>query len=95
MKIKFFAAGALLAGTVIAGEGIQVGGNLEQTVKTGDNINVGMGMGVVAEQTIGTIEGNVKVGGNLSQTVKTGDNINVGMGMGAVAKQKIGVISGK
>lgn len=98
MKKLFVAiiASVFAAGVYAADQGgIQVGGNLNQTVKTGDNTNRAEGLGATAKQSVGAIEGNVKVGGNLNQTVKTGDNTNTAKGLGATAEQSIGVIKGK
>ncbi|CAK0750676.1 conserved exported hypothetical protein [Gammaproteobacteria bacterium] len=98
MKLKLFVTmlGVALAGSVMAADqgGIQVGGNLNQSVKTGDNVNMAIGKDNTAKQSVGVIEGKVKVGGNLNQSVKTGDNVNMAIGKDNIAEQKIGVISG-
>ncbi|CAK0750689.1 conserved exported hypothetical protein [Gammaproteobacteria bacterium] len=97
MKLKFFVAmfGVALAGSVMAADqgGIQVG-NLNQSVKTGDNVNMAIGKDNTAKQSVGVIDGNLKMGGNLSQSVKTGDNVNMAIGKDNDAEQQVGAIHG-
>lgn len=74
--------------TVFA-RGIEVGGNVTQTTTADNIINMGMGQGVIAEQTSASIRGDVKVGGDVKQTVAAKNLINMAMGQGAIARQTI------
>lgn len=96
LSIIAVACGLVLSLPVMAAKqgGIDVKGNLDQTVTTRkDNTNIARG-GSTASQTIGGISGDVSVKGNLKQKVTTmGENMNMATG-GSTATQKIGVIEG-
>jgi hypothetical protein len=96
-KLAAVVCGVVFAGAVIAAEqgSVEVGGSLESTVTTGDNVNVASGQDVSTELAVGGTEGNVKVGGGFKQTVQTGDNVVVGEGQNVEASTRIGVIGGK
>lgn len=69
--------------------GIEVGGDVTQSVAADNIINLGMGSNVTAEQTVASVAGQVSVKGSVKQTVNAKNLINLGMGSGVTARQTI------
>jgi len=87
-KVIAVACGLMLAGSVMAVEGISIGGDANNTVSAGDITNAAGGG--TAEQNVGAVMGNVEIGGDLNQSVSAGEIKNTAGG--GTATQNVGVI---
>jgi hypothetical protein len=94
MKFSYLILTAIvtLSTSTVFARGVDIGGDVTQTVAAKNIINLGMGKDVIAEQTLASIRGDVKVGGNVSQTVSSKNIINLAMGKGVTARQTVSSI---
>ncbi len=94
MKFSYLILTAIvtLSSSTVFARGVDIGGDVKQTVAAKNIINLGMGKDVIAEQTLASIRGDVKVGGNVSQTVSSKNIINLAMGKGVTARQTVSSI---
>lgn len=94
MKITHIILTAIvtLSSSTVFARGVDIGGDVEQTVEAKNIINLGMGKDVIAEQTLASVRGEVKVGGDVKQTVSAKNIINLGMGKGVTARQTVSSI---
>jgi hypothetical protein len=93
IAIAVFTASLFAAG--LASAEVKIGGNNDQSVKTGKNViiaNAAIGSKTVAKQNLASNQGKVSIGGNNKQSVQLGDNnivANAAIGSKAVAIQNL------
>lgn len=72
--------------------GVQVKGNVNQSVTADTMLNMAIGADAKAGQSVATIHNGAEIGGNVSQSVHAKHLINLSIGKGTVACQQIGTI---
>lgn len=85
---------AALSGSIMAADGIEIGGNLNQTVKATSLTATTTAGGGIFNQRVGVITGDVKVKGNLNQNITAGPITSTMSAGGGRVQQEVGVISG-
>lgn len=74
---------------------LKIGGNITQKVKAEKVVNVGIGLGVRAHQSIGSIHKGISLKGNVKQDVKVKKAVNIGIGLFNRSCQSIGSMGDK
>lgn len=72
--------------------GVQIKGNVEQSVNANTVLNVAAGAGSKAGQSIATVHNGAELGGNVKQSVNAKTILNVAAGAGSSGCQHIATI---
>ena len=72
--------------------GVQIKGNIEQSVSANTMLNVAAGVGSKAGQSIATIHSGTEISGNVKQSVNAKTILNVAAGVKSMACQEIATI---